>query len=139
MPLSKKKKKKKKGLDFESISLFHIFLPKSCRSQKKKRSALRIDILFTYFPPKIMVISKKKASLRIELRFIYFRCQLQVFSKKKVRTQNQAPIRQFLSPNSLIYRLPVQLPQFFPKVPRHYWDFQSFASQSTKCQFVSRP
>ena len=36
----------------------------------------------------------------------YLHCrQLQVFSKKKVRTQNQAPICQFLSPNSLICRL----------------------------------
>ena len=76
------------------------FSPKIIMISKKKRSLLRIDLLFPYFPPKIMVISKKKglhseSNCGLSIFVANFRCSL----KKKVRTQNQASICQFLSPN----------------------------------------
>ena len=54
------KKKKKKGLHFDFISDFPIFLPKSRCSIKKKRSSLRFHFWFPYFIPKIKGFSKKK-------------------------------------------------------------------------------
>ena len=61
--------KKKKGLRFDFISDFPIFLPNSGYSLKKK---------------------KKKSSLPFALSFPYFRTQIRVFSKKKkVFTQNR--------------------------------------------------
>ena len=49
---------KKKGLQFNLISLFAIFLPKS-RWSLKKRFSLRIDLLFPTFRPNSIMISKK--------------------------------------------------------------------------------
>ena len=62
---------KKKGLHFNFLCDFAIFLPKSYRSLKKK-SSLRFCLRFRCFSPEIIVISKKRSSLRFCLRFLVF-------------------------------------------------------------------